>query len=969
MASKFSSATHVFSLDDLTATYSGLTYPLLPSMVDTAGAVVTPMIDKDGNVLYGIDNEFGFYVYDFRGGEDKVLDGDYGEGFAGNIFDTDGVTVLGLALSNAKTAVFKTGAPLGTWSLGIGGETVKASTEHYTVMQDVLSDQKYPGDTSAIGPLDDDLRILDLRPIGDIAGAYAPGALHQLWVNELSEALQAAIDNAGAAGGDQILTDIDFNRDGVLDTYRITTQAVDFDADGDGVIDSNNVGAVDLGNDGSIELVDKWLNGFGAPADITDLLDPNENSATYDIAYSQDYSVTVKDDGKLLYRWGEAIKRPNDLRMDVKLELPEEWTLDSDANGIADSLENGSLGFRVHSARLIMDHDITNNPNDQIRPEDYENEAAIGRLPAHYIVTDPDDATNTLWVSPVNSYNATGEALPSYFRLTATGEIDLVPQAGDIAVTDPDGNVVGFRNKDADGNVIGTVLRDYSLIDLAAGAELKAVSEDLREGFTAEWYGTVDREPFEWSYDKFADDPYRQVFESFRTPEEAATAGYTEDQLYSGPRWRVTPNKFGQDLPGLEVPLEPNSPPPYQRDNIKYEAGERVLTTINLLDWEGDSPLLNSKGWMTVNQEVLDENGDGLIDDGWSSVNDGSGTLLDAGDAMPTGPVLAAVSPNGMTLTQNALDVAVYLKGDRSDSAKYYDMHMVIEYSEIKTIGAVQQVTADSNATFVTYQDGHVFDDAVTFAMPLSRNGPQAATVTLDSVTATGASLRIEEPDYLDGVHMKETFTLMTFEKGSWGLDDGARMEVGTTFVPAGPTQVFYSVTFEEAFAEAPIVIVQMQTDNDTDWAIARVRNVTETGFQFMIQEQEANAKVHDADEIVGWFAIDATDDLIDFGGVLAQAFETSSSSATSPFTFHEEVGLNPLLAAGMSTTNGLDPAMLRMLGLTDDGLNATASFRVQEEQSADLEVGHVAETVGGLAFDQAGLLTGFSAVDSFMIM
>jgi hypothetical protein len=159
--------------------------------------------------------------------------------------------------------------------------------------------------------------------------------------------------------------------------------------------------------------------------------------------------------------------------------------------------------------------------------------------------------------------------------------------AGGQAVTDPEDNLVGYRNEDADGNFIGTVLRDYSLIALAEVAD-----------------------------------------------------------LVSGPRWRLTPNKFGQDLPGLEVPIVENSPPPYQRDNIKYETGEFTTTTLNMLDWEGDSPLASSVGWMAVDRDRLDENRDGLIDEGWTNVN-GS---LGHGDALPTGLILTATTPNGVVL-------------------------------------------------------------------------------------------------------------------------------------------------------------------------------------------------------------------------------------------------------------------------------------------------------------------------------
>jgi hypothetical protein len=117
---------------------------------------------------------------------------------------------------------------LGTWLAGIGGNTVKASTEHYSVMQNVLSDAKYFGDPDAIYPLDDNLILLS--------------------------------QNA------------DWNGKFVADL---------------------------LADPATYGVVDKDDNGV---LDIRDLLNPNESTIEYDIAYSTDYSVTMKDDGKLLYR-------------------------------------------------------------------------------------------------------------------------------------------------------------------------------------------------------------------------------------------------------------------------------------------------------------------------------------------------------------------------------------------------------------------------------------------------------------------------------------------------------------------------------------------------------------------------------------------------------------------------------------------------------------------------------------------
>ncbi|MBL6427561.1 MAG: hypothetical protein HOY44_08560 [Maritimibacter sp.] len=960
----YTSPTHVFSIEDLTATYSGVQYPALPGMLDTAGTTVEPYTDRDGNILYAIDSEFGFYIDDFIGALEKVLDGDFAEGFAGNAFDDEG-NQIGIALRDAETDVFLSGAPFGTWSLGLGGNTVKASTEHYETMASVLSDQEYPGDPGAIGPLDDDLKMLDIRPSEVTPGTFDIGPLNNAYIHELIQALQAAMDSADP-GLDTVLSDIDFDRDGVLDTYRITKTTVNFDDDGDGIADPIVVGAVDVDNDGTIDIVDSFLNGYGGDADIVDLLEPNESSVTYNIAYGQDYSVTLKDDGKLLYRWGEAVKRPNDIRLEVDMPLPEEWTRDANNNSIMDGLEGS--GFTITRAELVITHDITNNPNDQVRPEDYENEAAIGRLPSFYIVKDPDDPTKLLWVSPLDSFDGTGEPLPSYFILDADGNVDLA--AGGTAVYDPDDVLVGYRNEDGGGNPVGTVFRSDALAEMNAAAGLDFMTEDLEHGFTEAWYTTTDREPFEWSYDLFPTDPYKNVFESFRSPDDAEDAGFTEDALVSGPRWRLTPNKFGQDLPGLEIPLEENSEPPYTRDNIKYDTGEVITTTLNLLDWEGDSPLASSLGWMSIDIATLDENADGLIDEGWSMVN-GS---LGAGDAVPTDPILTAVTPNGVTLESSFFDVAVYMKGDRQDDSIIYDMELIIEYESDAgdVIGAVQSVGGVNHQTqTVSYQGGTTFDNPVVFASLASRVGWDMVTVEFTDISATGASFYLDEPEGYDGTHAAEEVTLVTFEEGVWELADGSLLQVGTTNFAAGATDAFHRVTFEQAFDEAPILLLQIQSDNGGEWEIVRAQNIGADGFDFAIEEREAADGWHTS-EVVGWAALDASaaDGVIDWGGIGSQAFSTGDtvSHEIAPFALDAAVGADPLVAAFLASYNGADTANVRTTGVTFDGLVASANFKIDEETSLDAELEHAFEDVHGFAFEQAGLLTGMEYVDPLLI-
>ena len=136
-----------------------------------------------------------------------------------------------------------------------------------------------------------------------------------------------------------------------------------------------------------------------------------------------------------------------------------------------------------------------------------------------------------------------------------------------------------------------------------------ALSSDLAGGYSNAWYTTIDRDPFAWAY-KTADGD----MVGSQTPDN------TLGKLIVGPRWRLLNDKFGQNLPHLEMPApvatDPNNPacvaPPYEKEDKKFETGD-VLddpTTINLLDWkqtaadarwdDAQSPLAYTSGWTTT---------------------------------------------------------------------------------------------------------------------------------------------------------------------------------------------------------------------------------------------------------------------------------------------------------------------------------------------------------------------------------
>jgi len=502
------SVKHVFSMDNVQGDFEGNTYVEDSSIICVATSCpgeAQPFEDS-GTTLYPVDSEFGYKVSDFVGAAQKTRDDDYAEGWVGNVFSNG--ELVGLKVSNAKTDTFKVPSPLGTWCAGLGGNMIKCSTEHFTVLEHIKT-------------CNETIPYMYADPE---TGAQSP-----LIDPETGLAIEGATCEEGVL--DNILYIIE-------NGIPTETELV-------------------MGDDGYPDI----------PA--------NESDVRNDIAAGKDYSITKKDDGKPLYRFGSMVKRPNDVRLYARLPLPQEWK------------DNPDTAYQVVRAELHIEHLITNNPNDQVRPEDMENEGATGRLPG---------------------YTSFGG------RLISTRDC-----------YEGDGDFIG----------VGTVFKNPSFAEKIGEKETDPIpySEDLTDGYTNAWYTTTDRDPF---------------------------ADYIVDSIYlSGPRWRLKANKFGQDIPGLELPSVDCIPTPYTSQFIKYQVGETTTTVLDLLDFENDdSPLLTSQGWIKpngVNEVALNEDGTQKTD----------------ADGNP-------ISVNGLPLTED-FDLAVYIKGDRKPTA-VYNATLVLEY-------------------------------------------------------------------------------------------------------------------------------------------------------------------------------------------------------------------------------------------------------------------------------------------------
>ncbi len=338
--------------------------------------------------------------------------------------------------------------------------------------------------------------------------------------------------------------------------------------------------------------------------EIVAALVPGEDNVipdNVDLYLGTHYSVRKKDDGKLLYSWGQAVKKPTDIRFVAHLPLPDAWKT---ATG---------KGFKVTKAEVRVKHSITNNPNDQIRPEDWENEGATGLQP---------------------EIDSAGKSTRDCFE----GDGDFIPK--------------------------GTVLQDKSK------AIPSALSSDLVSGYSNAWYTTIDRDPFAWAYETTSGD---RVGSQTPNPDLGKFIVGPRWRLLNTKFGQNIPHT-DMPKPLVEDPNNPACiPPPYEKTEVKYETGD-VLdtpTTINLLDWKttpaadrwrddaAQSPLAYTSGWTTTWAPLEAKvEGQVITDD-------------DAGRCLSKAKDGSCVTSNGTKLTPD-FDVSFFVKGDQKPVRMYW---------------------------------------------------------------------------------------------------------------------------------------------------------------------------------------------------------------------------------------------------------------------------------------------------------
>jgi hypothetical protein len=266
----------------------------------------------------------------------------------------------------------------------------------------------------------------------------------------------------------------------------------------------------------------------------------------------------------------------------------------------------------------------------------------------------------------------------------------------------------------------------------------------------------------------------------------------------------------------------------------------------------------------------------------------------------------------------------------------------------------------------------HTVDFPQTYSNPIVVMGPPSyndsspTTIRIKDIESNGFKFQMEEWDYLDGAHGEETITFLAIEEGVHRIGNKI-WEAGRICCPTYEKWVKVNLkSWSSKLYRGIIVLTQTVTDSLDFPVVTRVKDVTPWGFQVMIQNEESNEDLHgpeyDKPETIHYIAIQTGTGRINdneifkvFKTIPGQTPAISHEWNTIEFPAIDSVD-TPILVAGMQTYRPdmqklrfeieSDPASLRYKDIT----NTEVMLKVQEEQSADLEVVHSPEEIGFLA-------------------
>lgn len=229
--------------------------------------------------------------------------------------------------------------------------------------------------------------------------------------------------------------------------------------------------------------------------------------------------------------------------------------------------------------------------------------------------------------------------------------------------------------------------------------------------------------------------------------------------------------------------------------------------------------------------------------------------------------------------------------------------------------GILSSVIVDHNWHHVNNRS--LSEHTVIITAPPSYNGPQPGVIRVNKRDTGGFDLRFQEWDYLDGQHKNEVVPYLVLEQGRYTLSDGSTWEVGTFDLAKVANLIknaqWTSHAFSQTFTDGiPQLFLTVQTAHGNQTISVRAKNVTGTGFEAALFEQELFMNSGHNKENIGYLAI-----------------------------------YSPTGSGNVDLGTEMFPYHLQQSKISHHWLPVLANtLKVEEEQSLDNEIGHVSEII-----------------------
>lgn len=245
-------------------------------------------------------------------------------------------------------------------------------------------------------------------------------------------------------------------------------------------------------------------------------------------------------------------------------------------------------------------------------------------------------------------------------------------------------------------------------------------------------------------------------------------------------------------------------------------------------------------------------------------------------------------------------------------------------------------------------------DDVVDLHQGLMNSPGHRANILNPNLEVIGIGIERGEYNGWDGLFVTQNFARTSApvqidnggstpppEPNPPEVPDGT-LQIGAETVAQSSPGTWHKVSFDQEIKDA-IVVMGPASSEGSDPVTIRVQNVTDTGFEFRMEEWEYLDGSHIAETISWMAASEGTHELADGRTIIAGSGATSDTAKR--FDFGDGFEDDPLVFSQVTSNRGVDTVTSRVDMVDADGFR----FRLQEEEGRG---GHVVEDIDWIAIE-----------------